>query len=280
MTRPEAEQTEPQEEPDLPAALRLSVAVDQLVQPGLTRLDRDQQAAAAALAQLDGDHLHHIRTLRQRHAQRPRADHAGRRRLIGQMTAAGHRHRRDRHRLAAGLPTDTAPTLSLIEQLLAAVHGTGGSNGAPGAGVHRSPIGLAAAHVLWATGTTLDPYIGIGTRLGCHDGARLAEYLLAWAAEPVHADQDARLAEQWVSAAREVLTPPRRFVLTWPCPWCHTERTWTRNEDGKPVQQAALQVDYVTGVIRCTAPSCTAHWPPHLHDHFLRMVTHNAEKAG
>lgn len=266
--------TEPDQHTDMPAALRLSVAIDQLIQPGVQHLDRDEAAAQAALDQLDREHTAALAVLRARHAGRRRADLAGRTRDMDALTRAGDEHRTERARLEAGMQPAIVTTPSLLDQLLSAIHSTGGTNGASGAGAHRSPIGLAATHAIWAHGTPLDPYVGPGAYLGARDGQHIAELLRKWEADSVHSDHDAHLAEQWVAAARDVVTPSRRFEVIWPCPICGAARTWTRDEDGQSVAQAALQVDYQTGVIRCTAPTCTARWTRDYHDHFLRLVNH------
>lgn len=273
--------TEPDQQPDMPAALRLSVAIDQLIQPGVAHLDRSQPEntpEVAAIAdelerdyrqrrdRLEAQYLAARDRLRARHKDYlARRDRAGMRRA---MDAIAHL---DQERRAAesarNAPSATLP--SLLDQLHDAVESSQGT-GSGSAGVSRSPIGLNAAELLGH----------IQRAVAWRGTGQLADRLRAWAYDPARTDDDAQAAEQWVDDARAVVQPDRGFELGGACPLCGTRYVWVQDGDER-TRKAALQVSYASRSARCIAPGCTGRWPKEYLEHLARVVVQDrSEKAG
>lgn len=213
---------------DLDTHLRLQTAADQLLNPTRITLDR----------------------------YRPEADPA---------TAATLAEAQQDARRLAQLTTTTGEIPSLLAQLEAAVEGTGGTNGAPGAGAHRSPIGLEAAELL-----------GQISRTVAHRTGPLANSIRTWAATD-RADPDQ--AEHWVATARDIVNPTRSFEVRGACPLCGRRRVWTTDPTtGTRVRRAALQVSYATRSARCIAPGCTGHWADGYLDHLAAVVQQDRDE--
>jgi hypothetical protein len=162
--------------------------------------------------------------------------------------------RRHGAELAGRAPT-TAAVPSLLDQLAEAVQGSGGSNGASGAGAYRSAIGLAAAGLL----------VGIRQYIGCHT-PDLAEGLRAWAAliqkDPALWDlaEQERIAEGWLVQAKAIVEPPRWSEIPAACPLCGS-RYVTVWEDGERVRRAALRINLTHEYAECGHPDCAqGHW--------------------
>lgn len=236
----------------VPAALRLQVAVDQLIQPEQVRLDRDPGEVQAAIDALTMEHLHGVRELRHRHGQV--TDAAARTRLINGMTIAGALYRRTRARLIAELAEDIAVLPSLLEQLRDAVTSAGGYGNAA-RGPYRSPLNSTAVEIIAA----IEREVGRGD---------LADQLKTWRQRCTESgqllaavtEQAADLAERWVIEARAILQPARWIEAARPCPACGTRHVWV-HEDGQNVCKAAIQINVTDGYAACCAPSCGAHWP-------------------
>lgn len=256
--------TEPDQQPDMPVALRLSVAIDQLIQPGIAHLDRAQAETtpevAAVAARADHDHAERMAVLRRSHAAalqgRAKAGARDDRMAVGRNTATMRRvlavliAQEQAHRARAEARAVATATLpSLLDQLHDAVESSQGT-GSGSAGASRSPIGLNAAELL-----------GHIQRTTMHrGGGTLAQHLRAWSEHHDRTDADAQAAEQWVGDARAVVAPDRGFELGGACPLCHTRRVWVQDGDER-VLKAALQVSYATRSARCIAPGCTGRWP-------------------
>lgn len=231
---------------------RLTHAIAALTTPAIHVLQRDHTDARE---DLDHTHLNHIRYLRRRHDHTPA--HARGQWLLA-MAVAGQQHRARR----AALRPELVTTPSLIDQLHDAVHGTGGTNGARGAGAHRSPIGLAAAELLHdITRTTGTPTTQLAT----------------W--QPDDLDQAANHAERWLRDAHTILKPARWSEAKAACPICHTRHVWI-TEHGERIRKAAIQINLSTGEATCIAPSCTGHWPRERLDLLARVLEQDADERG
>lgn len=241
--------TEPDQQPDMPAALRLSVAIDELTQPGIHQLDRDHAAARDQLRNVNRIHVEHIRMLRARHTYATeRGNIDGAERALCAMRTAGAIHRRHLRRLHAGLRPITAYLPSLLAQVDEAVHSTNGSgNGSRGA--HRSPLNTTAVELLAAIRRT--------TRAA--DGQPTYNALTAWQPDdPEAAVEDAR---RWVMEARAIVSPARWSEAIRPCPACRNRHVIV-TEDGQKIRKAAIQINLTDRYAACIHPSCEAWWPP------------------
>lgn len=223
------------------AQLRLDTAIDQLTQPGHHTLDRNHPDTRQTRADDDTAHRNHIAYLRRRlaHAR----DDLDIDRIHCAMRNAGRAHRARR----AAINAATAVLPSLLERLHDAVHGSGGTNGASGAGAYRSAIGLAAADLLHT----------IRAGVGARPTDDLAAHLHTW--QPVDPEQAADDAERWVEDVRNIVEPSRMTEARAPCPICHTRHVWVV-EDGQRIQKAAIQINLTRGHALCIAPGCTGRW--------------------
>lgn len=216
----------------LDAALRLSVAVDQLTKPDtatLTRVDPLLDDQAGALAHADRLTSRRLRAEHEAHLEAARNTLA---RLVAHE-----------QRVAAQRAT-TAALPCLLEQLRDAVTSTGGGGGAS-AGVHRSPIGLAAVELLRT----------IQVEVRSH-GELLVDDLRAWTPGDVAAAADH--AEAWVEAARTLLNPPRRWTHPGACPDCGARTATVTDDSGQLVRRPAIEFDRATARARCLR--CPARW--------------------
>lgn len=231
------------EQPSLDAALRLTVAIDQLTQPGHHTLDRNATLTAQARTEADTAHLGHCRVLRWKLTQaRDQHDHD---RLTGALREAGRRHRAHR----ASLTAQHAVLPSLLDQLVDAVESTGGS-GSASRGVHRSPLNAAASELI----------TDIARTISCrHFDNHRSICLRDWAGDFDRDLADAEHAERWVTDARAIIEPARYTEAKAPCPICHTRRVRVI-ENGEPVIKAAIQVNLTRGHATCIAPGCTGRW--------------------
>lgn len=249
----------------LEAQLLLEVAVQQLLTPTVERIDRSRPEVDPQVAQVDeqADRDHHDRMtrLRTRHAAALAArDKAGARRAISRMLEAEHQHRR-----AAAERTRTDVLIpSLLTRLQAAVESTQGY-GSRGGGVHRAPIGLAAAELLGEIERT------VGHRYSC----ALSTDVRSWAAGRRDGEHTlvaaADLATRWVEDTRAIVDPDRTFEIAGACPLCLSRWVWV--DDGEQrIRKAALQVTFATRSARCISPGCTGRWPREYLDHLARVV--------
>jgi len=244
--------------PDPTARLRLDVALDQLLNPETTPLDRDHKAARGLLRAANQAHLDRIRELtrRLRHAHRNPlvgTDRDGRSNQTKQLNAihtdlraAGARHRARRAELTIRLDLAAGELPPLLEALEEAVMSTGGAGNAS-RGVHRSPLNSSAVEVL------ADIERATGHRVG-----PLADSLRAWQPEDVDAAADR--AERWVVEARAIINPSRWMEAKRSCPACGTRHVWVAEDGGQRIRKAALQVNLTDGHAACIAPACGAHW--------------------
>lgn len=280
------------------AQLRLEVAVSQLVQPGIERLDRDDPATSPAAAELArevaAEHEAAKRRLQMRHkaqmaaantaaAEAERAaqpvegetdDEADRRRTYvrqRKQVAADHYDearetlrrivdlgRRIGERTRQRLAREAAVP-SLVDQLIEAIPGGGDSDhGRPSAGSTRAAVALDVVELVHA--------MQEATR--CRTLRGLSEALRAWAQQarhwrtgnPEYLLQAASAAEAWVSTGRTLLNPPKRWSFMAACPQCETSVTHVRDSSGEVVRRPALELDPATGTARCLAPGCGARW--------------------
>lgn len=222
----------------------LTQLLHQLCNPRIDILTRDPAGtdpdvdAEATADQATADQL------RAQHAQllaRPRQAPQARK-VLERLIA--HERRREARRTARGEQP------SLLDQLDDAVASSQGG-GRRAAGLHRAPIGLAAADVL----------AGIERTVGRGPRPELGRRVWAWAGE--HATEPATLTTVagWVASALAVLQPTRSLDLVAACPVCGS-RTVHVDDAGERVRRPALQVDQTTGWARCHAPGCGAEWPP------------------
>jgi hypothetical protein len=264
---------QPTTEHALAARLQLEVAVQQLVTPAVQQLDRSRAETDTAVADTEATAMrtHHdqMGILRARYVYAlRRLDDVGARRTLGALVA----RERDFKLARAARATASAAIPSLLERLQTAVESSQGVGITTG--VHRSPIGLAAAELLGA----------IQRAVG-HRGAEnaLAEQLQHWARDvEQNADatiliEKAGLAERWVVDARAVVEPDRGFEIRGACPLCGTRRVWVQDGDER-VQKAALQVSYASRSARCIAPGCAGHWATEYLEHLTRVVVQDRQE--
>lgn len=225
------------------AHLRLSVAIDQLLQPGHEQLDRDPHETRTAIRDIGRQHLDHIRYLTKRLTDaRDRDDQTSAERAQCAIRQAGHSYRGRR----TALHTTSAVLPSLLEQLIDAVHSTNGA-GNGSRGVHRSPLNSTAVELLAA----------IRTQVADRDGP-LDAALRKWIpADPDHAVEH---AERWVHEARALLYPARWTEAKRACPVCGNRHVWI-TDDGQRIRKAAIQVNLTERYAACIEPSCDGWWP-------------------
>jgi hypothetical protein len=102
----------------------------------------------------------------------------------------------------------------------------------------------------------------------CRTLRGLSDALRAWTRASGHwrtTDPDlllwaATAAESWVSAARTLLNPPKRWSMAAACPQCETSVTYVQDSSGERVRRPALELDPTTQTARCLAPGCGARW--------------------
>lgn len=234
------------------AQLRLDVAIAQLVQPGIEQLDRDDPAASPAAAEVAAEDEAELRRLRIRHKSQmaaERFDEARQtlRRVVAVGQRIGQRTARQAH-----LP-------SLVEQLIDAIPGSGNTDhGTGSAGSTRSAVALDVLDLVHA--------MQAATR--CRTLRGLSDALRAWTRASGHwrtTDPElllwaATAAESWVSAARTLLNPPKRWSMAAACPQCETSVTYVQDSSGERVRRPALELDPTTQTARCLAPGCGARW--------------------
>lgn len=235
---------------------RLQAAVAALCDPTTVRVDRlattehDRDAVRATNADAAANHREQLARYRRRlDAYDDRDDQAGVRRVQALID-----HRETIHKAAIEQRrVSEAVVPSLLDRLLDAVHGSGGSNGASGAGAHRSPIGLAAAELL----------ADIRRTIGCRELDRHRDLCLRdWAADLDGQDPD--IVEQWVATGRAIIEPPRTAEARAACPACGTRHV-TVIEAGEPVRRAAISINLSAGYAQCLNRACGTTWD---RDHF------------
>lgn len=259
-------------EPDQPAPvdvdaahLALDAAVAQLVQPSTERLDRADGQLDDHVAAQRADDRATERELELRHAGYLRAGHAAQaRRTLEQLL--DHRRRVAARRGSEAVTATAGVVPSLLDQLLASVGGSGGDNGAAGAGAHRAPIALAAAELIGHIQRTIRwGRLASGDK-DPHPDVRVQ--LRRWAARaPLWRDQHpeylavaAQHAEGWVASVRALLNPGKRTTITDPCPECRRTVAYVLDDEGQTVRRAALEVDLTHKIGRCHG--CHSTWPP------------------
>lgn len=237
--------------PDLPAArLALDTAVQQLIQPGRIPIDRDT-TDHPDVAEVEAEHQAADRRARDAHA-------AAVRRHDGPAKTRAMRRILLLEQQRQARTADRGWTPPLLDQLIDAVESSSGGGTVPAAGVHRAPIGLAAAELL--------AHIQRTTR--ARTVADLGEHLRAWARDAGHWQTDdparllvnAALAQQWAADAHNLLNPQRPLTLAEPCPHCQRSIVHVRDDTGEVVRRAALQIDRNDGSARCIGPGCGAVW--------------------
>lgn len=245
---------------------RYTAALAALIDPTPEPLDRDLAATRARLAELLDEHHRHTAYLRRRLTLAADDDVAAERAVCAMQEAA----RRFRARRAA-LRVDHPDPPSLLEQLLDAVHGTGGAYSGASNGVHRSPATLAA----------VDLVATIRRHLGDRDGD-LDTTLRHW--QPADELEAAAHLDTWAAAIRALLDPPRSLEGVAPCPACGNR--WVRVRDGDEWhRRAAIRIaihpsgspneDYA----ECLHPACDGYWP-RTRWNLLAAAMTTADKAG
>lgn len=230
---------------------RYADALAALIDPTPDTLMRETAPTRARLAELAEQHLAHVRYLRRRlRLAGAKNDDVAAERAVCAMTQAGERYRTTKAALTA--PEPDPP--SLLEQLLDAVHGTGGNNGAAGAGVHRSPVALGA----------LDLVLAIRRHLGVYRDVDLWAALRAW--QPADEVTAAAQLDTWAAAIVALLDPPHNLEGVAPCPACG-ERYVRVQEGDEWIRRAAIRIvihrtgspldDYAV----CLAEACGQRWP-------------------
>jgi hypothetical protein len=255
----------------LAATLALQVAVDQLTQPGLERLDRSRAEADEAVKAVEAEHAAHALELQAAHALAlHRRDEMGILRARARITA---------HELRARARAVTqAPLPSLLEQLLDAVGSSQlAANGAAGS-VHRIPIDPKAVELV----------AEIQRAVYGQPGGTPTAQLRNWAAALTEENnatalpEAAQWAERWVVRAREIVAPDDiEQVAVEPCPRCGNSWVHARDDTGEIVRKPALQVrrgrptpsgNTVGGEIRCMWQSCGARWPQIEYDFLVSLM--------
>lgn len=266
MTDYEPDLDEPAEatpEQLLSATLQLQVAVDQLTQPGMERLDRSRPEADTAVQAVDAEHQAHTQQLRAAHALAlHRRDRVGMRRALARLIA----HEQRAHARAV----TQAVLPSLLEQLRDAVNGRTGTGNRAGS-VYRAAIGFESAELLG--------YIERGAwHVGAVRGGDLAFQVRTWADGVVERQnatelpEAADLAEQWVMRARAILAPDRGFEIPEECPHCGNRWAHVLDDTGTRVRKSALQVSYGERMARCIHPACGSRWPETHWDHLKALL--------
>lgn len=216
---------------------------------------------AQSIAELTQPTTHDLRRVPPNDTQRAEMERAERKALRQQVEVLRERQMHQaidallrRHGAElAGRSTSTAAVPSLLDQLADAVQGSGGTNGAGGAGAYRAAIGLAAAGLLATIRTTL-----------AYHGDDLAEALRAW--QPDDEDQAAIIAAGWVTQGRAIVEPPRWSELPTDCPLCRKRYVWVY-EDGERVRRATLRINLTHGYAECGQEDCQGYWDEdHLRD--------------
>lgn len=276
------------------AQQRLTEAVRALLQPTtepLGRSARDHRDVLTTDAEADLAHAERMGVLRRRHAAYGACkDAAGMRRTLAALIEQETAHRAAvRARLV-----DRAELPSLLDQLHDAVHSTQGGGGAS-AGVHRSPIGLAAAELLGEIGATVRPaparqplYRTFEQRraaLAAQPRPALAAQIRSWAGlaghwrttSPRQLVEAANQAHRWVGDGRDLLNPRRRMTASGACPRCGQTTAHVRDDTGEEVRRPALEIDVRTGWARCIVPSCDGSWPPERLPFLASLLEQQAE---
>lgn len=227
--------------------LQLQVAVDQLTRPEhhtLTRSEDDE--AKRTLTNLRADYeatrakaSDHTRTVYEQRAHNLRAD-----RLARDIIAT------------ARARTETPPLLEQIRDAVESSNSTGQTSGTS----HPAPIGLAAAallHDIEATVGRTDPTLVSDVRRWS------ARAITNRATQPDQLLDAAVLAERWVTSARQLLNPEKRYrpVRDAACPVCRNSHARITVE-GERRREPALVVDAVLGWTTCRA--CHEQWPPEM----------------
>jgi len=232
--------TQPQ--PAASAELRTEVALAQLLDPVREELDRDPDDIKAQLRTEDRDYLdqigRHAITIRDA-ADRNDVATAERARVAITQAAQRHGHRR------AAITATHAELPSLLDQLLAAVDpssDTGGTGSASPA-AHRSALGIAAFDLLRA----------IQRATGAPDHTHLDHALRGWTGDPA-------TVEEWVSKARGILSPAKRWAMPGRCPNCGRGTVHVPDSTGETVRRLALELDPSTAETHCL--NCGTSWPP------------------
>lgn len=232
---------------DLDAHLRLTVAIDQLVQPGRQQLHRADPIADTLAAAQHADERQADHELTARHAHYLKAGYAAQAtRTMTQLL--DHRRRVTARREAVELTSTAAELPSLLKQLRDAVATSTntGDGGNSKTASHRQAIGLAAAELLH----------GIERTIGRGDPTERAR---AWAAgDHTDADAAATLAESWVEQGRGILDPPRRWSHPGACPACGCSVAHAQDDTGEVVRRPALELDRAKGTVRCLR--CSTRW--------------------
>ena len=295
MTRtlPLPTRTEAPHVTDLDARLRLDTAVRLLTQPTVEKLDRIDRALDSIAAAQTREDRDIERGLAATHARLLAAGHAAQAAtVLSRLTA----HRRVVAARTARQDTREAEVPPLLDLILDAVHSTGGSNGAGGAGAHAAPIGLSAAelvHTIQRTTTTTSSrtpspaahcgnlpdarpcgeFTGEAADQWClrcawaqwaHPPPGLITQVRRWAAaRGATAGVDditpaAQHAEQWVAQARAILTPPKRWTHPGACPACGKTTAYVADESGQQVRRPALELNRADASARCLR--CDARW--------------------
>jgi len=235
-----------------------SEALAALIEPAPEPIVRDTAPTRARLAELADEHLHHVRYLHERYLLAEVAGNVdGAERALCALTEAGTRYRANKAAITAEHPDPP----SLLQQLLDAVHGSGGSNGAGGAGAHRSPAALAAVDLIAHIRRTVDVHPG-PYRAG---DEQLHHDLRCWRPEDEAAASMQLLT--WAIEIRALIDPPRSLEGTRPCPACGTR--FVRVQEGDEwIRRAAIRIVYhnqdgtlhPNDFAECLAPACGERW--------------------
>lgn len=235
---------------------RLATAIAALCDPTTVRVDRlaiteqDRQAVRATNTEAAQAHREQLARYRGHLAlYTAREDDAGVRRVQALID-----RRETLHRAAIEQRrTAEAVVPSLLDRLHDAVQSTQGGGGAS-AGVHRAPIGLAAAELL----------AEIRREIGQRDGD-LDAHLRAWKPDGSDdLDDAACMVAAWVQDGRAIIEPPRMSEARAACPNCGTRYVYV-DEDGERVRKAAISINLTDGYAQCLNRACGTRWD---RDHF------------
>lgn len=81
---------------------------------------------------------------------------------------------------------------------------------------------------------------------------------------------DLPTAQAWLATAQQILTPPRRFTSSAPCPACAHATAHVRDDTGELVRRPALEIDFTTATARCL--HCAETWDRDRFDWLARVL--------
>jgi hypothetical protein len=144
-------------------------------------------------------------------------------------------------------------------QLRDAVTGEQMHSGGGGGGKSRPPFWTSAFDALNEIDTAVECWQPAFTGVPPTVGRLACIVARGWRPQDVRQiEQITHAVQAWCMQVDELLNPPTKWTLPYPCPNCQAKTVYRKDSGGETVRSNALQLSPEG----CYCAQCKAHWPP------------------